>query len=239
MRSAEVFRSPPNDSSPLLFRLRRRVLGGARRHASAWRVRSPTNDHAVYETILRLKYNTYEETQVEALTNLHVTFAVLNEAYTEKTLEIPPPNPQLPISVAQLSVASAVVKVSKVAELAGINVQTLAAKVKRGTEFSPSESSGIAKALATHGLAILSTGQSAKGATSLPSEYLEWLAVKWPQELSEAKPQEYAPAASGISRKRGGAAVGTLRKSGAGLDARVRDNDGKITRRSPKLSHRF
>jgi len=96
------------------------------------------------------------EIQVEALNNLHQTFAVLKEAYVEEQLELPAPNPALPVSVAQLSDASAVVKVSKVAELAGINVQTLAAKVKRGTEFSVSESQEIAKALASHGVVIVS-----------------------------------------------------------------------------------
>ena len=95
-------------------------------------------------------------TQAEALANLEETFAVLKEAYAEEGLRMPVPNPALPVSVAHLAAASPLVKVSKVAELAGIPVQTLATKVRRGTELSIGESRKIARALKEHGVQISS-----------------------------------------------------------------------------------
>ena len=93
-------------------------------------------------------------TQAEAIANLEETFAVLKEAYTEEKLSLPPPNPELPISVQKLSALSEIVKVSRLAQLTGISGQTLATKLKRGTEFKVGESRKIARALKEHGLTI-------------------------------------------------------------------------------------
>ncbi|HWA25970.1 MAG TPA: type II toxin-antitoxin system HicB family antitoxin [Lacunisphaera sp.] len=88
-------------------------------------------------------------TQGEALANLQETFAVLKETYQEEGLELPVPNPELPFSVVQLSALADVVKVSRLAELAGIPGQTLATKLKRGTEFTLGESRRLADALSS------------------------------------------------------------------------------------------
>ena len=91
-------------------------------------------------------------TQAEAVSNLEETFAVLKEAYAEDGLSIPRPNPQLPISIQELSALSDVVKISRLAELAGIPGQTLATKLKRKTEFNVGESRKIARAFDERGL---------------------------------------------------------------------------------------
>jgi predicted RNase H-like HicB family nuclease len=93
-------------------------------------------------------------TQAEALANLEETFAVLKEAYAEESRSFPYPQPDLSMSAQQLAEASEVIKISKLAELAGIPVQTLASKLKRGTELNVGESRKIAQALKKHGLAI-------------------------------------------------------------------------------------
>src|SRR5665213_3597801 len=94
-------------------------------------------------------------TQAEAMANLEETFAVLKEAYAEEGLPIPQPKPELPISVQQLLALSDIVKISRLAELAGISGQTLATKLKRGTEFKIGEARKIARALKEHGLCLL------------------------------------------------------------------------------------
>ena len=93
-------------------------------------------------------------TQAEALANLEATFAVLKEAYVEEGLTIPDPDASGSISVEKLSELSELVKVSRLAELAGIPGQTLAAKLKRRTPFSVGESRKISRALRDHGLAV-------------------------------------------------------------------------------------
>ena len=93
-------------------------------------------------------------TQAEAIANLEETFAVLKESYAEDGLAMPQPSPELPISVQRLSELSDIVKVSRLAELAGISGQTLATKLKRHTEFKISEARKIARALREHGLAL-------------------------------------------------------------------------------------
>jgi predicted RNase H-like HicB family nuclease len=93
-------------------------------------------------------------TQAEAVSNLAETFAVLKEAYAEEGLSIPRPNPELPISIRELSALSDVVKISRLAELAGIPGQTLATKLKRGTEFDVGESRRIARILDERGLTL-------------------------------------------------------------------------------------
>ena len=93
-------------------------------------------------------------TQAEALANLEETFAVLKEAYAEAALPVPAPEPGQSISVEKLSELSGLVKVSRLAELAGIPGPTLAAKLKRRTPFSPGESRRISRALRDNGLAV-------------------------------------------------------------------------------------
>jgi predicted RNase H-like HicB family nuclease len=93
-------------------------------------------------------------TQAEALANLEETFAVLKEAYAEEKLSFPYPQPDLSVSALCLAEASDVIKISRVAELAGIPVQTLASKIKRGTELAVGESRKIARVLKNHGLTI-------------------------------------------------------------------------------------
>jgi predicted RNase H-like HicB family nuclease len=93
-------------------------------------------------------------TQAEAMANLEETFAVLKEAYTEECRVIPTPNVSGPISVEKLSELSELVKVSRLAELAGIPGQTLATKLKRGTPFSVAEARKISRTLREHGLAV-------------------------------------------------------------------------------------
>ena len=95
-------------------------------------------------------------TQAEALANLEETFAVLKESYTEESRCFPYPRPDLGVSARQLAEASEVIKISKIAELAGIPVQTLASKVNRGTELNVGESRKIARVLRSHGLTISS-----------------------------------------------------------------------------------
>ena len=95
-------------------------------------------------------------TQTEALANLEQTFAVLKEAYTEERLQIPAPSvsPSKAISVEQLSELADLVKVSRLAKLAGIPGPTLATKIKRGTPFSVGEGRSLFRALRDHGLAV-------------------------------------------------------------------------------------
>jgi predicted RNase H-like HicB family nuclease len=92
--------------------------------------------------------------QAEAVSNLAATFAVLKESYAEDDLAFPPPSPEMPISIGELSALTDIIKISRVAELAGIHGQTLATKLKRGTQLSVSESRGIARALGRHGLLL-------------------------------------------------------------------------------------
>lgn len=93
-------------------------------------------------------------TLAEAIANLEETFAILKETYAEEGLTLPKPHPELSISVQQLSALSDLVKISRLAELAGISGQTLATKIKRGTEFKASEARKITRALKKHGLVI-------------------------------------------------------------------------------------
>ena len=93
-------------------------------------------------------------TQAEALANLEETFAVLKEAYCEEGVVIPTPTSPRSISVEQLSELSNLVKISCLAELAGIPGQTLATKLKRGTPFSVAEARKISRALHAQGLAM-------------------------------------------------------------------------------------
>jgi len=93
-------------------------------------------------------------TQAEALANLEETFAVLKEAYCEEGVVIPTPTSPRSISVEQLSELSKLVKISCLAELAGIPGQTLATKLKRGTPFSVAEARKISRALHAQGLAV-------------------------------------------------------------------------------------
>jgi len=93
-------------------------------------------------------------TQAEAMANLEEAFAVLKEAYTEEALLLPVPNPSKSISVETLSDLSELVKMSRLAVLAGIPGQTLATKLKRRTPFSVGESNKISRALRDHGLAV-------------------------------------------------------------------------------------
>jgi predicted RNase H-like HicB family nuclease len=94
------------------------------------------------------------KTQAEALANLEETFAVLKEAYVEEGLAIPSPSLSGSISVEKLSELSDLLKVSRLAELAGIPGQTLATKLKRGTPFSATESRRLSRTLKAHGLAV-------------------------------------------------------------------------------------
>jgi predicted RNase H-like HicB family nuclease len=93
-------------------------------------------------------------TPAEALANLEQTFAVLKEAYAEEDLAIPSPDPSRSISVERLSGVAGLVKVSRLAKLAGIPGQTLATKLKRRTPFSVTEARRISRALRDHGLAV-------------------------------------------------------------------------------------
>jgi predicted RNase H-like HicB family nuclease len=93
-------------------------------------------------------------TQAEALANLEETFAVLKEAYCEEGVVIPTPTSPRSISVEQLSELSKLVKISYLAELAGIPGQTLATKLKRGTPFSVAEARKISRALHAQGLVM-------------------------------------------------------------------------------------
>ena len=93
-------------------------------------------------------------TQAEALANLEETFAVLKEAYVEEGLVVPTPTTPQSISAEKLAELSELVKVSRLAELAGIPGQTLATKLKRGTPFSVAEARKISRALRAHGLAV-------------------------------------------------------------------------------------
>jgi predicted RNase H-like HicB family nuclease len=99
-------------------------------------------------------------TQAEAVSNLGETFAVLKEAYLEEKLPFPAPKPELPLSVERLSALSDVVKISQLAKLSGISGQTLATKLKRGTEFSMSESRRLVRALGGHGLTLGSSAST-------------------------------------------------------------------------------
>ncbi|HEY0967508.1 MAG TPA: type II toxin-antitoxin system HicB family antitoxin [Opitutaceae bacterium] len=96
----------------------------------------------------------------EAYANLEETFAVLKEAYQEEKRAFPEPDSRLPVSVAKLTAASSLVKLAQVAKEAGIPVQTLAAKVKRGTELNVGESHRIARVLSDHGVSIYPTAST-------------------------------------------------------------------------------
>jgi predicted RNase H-like HicB family nuclease len=93
-------------------------------------------------------------TQSEALANLEETFAVLKEAYLEDGLTFPGPRRDARITVGELRALSDVLKISRLAELSGIPGQTLATKLRRMTEFTPTEADRIARALDMHGLAL-------------------------------------------------------------------------------------
>jgi predicted RNase H-like HicB family nuclease len=103
-------------------------------------------------------------TQAEAVSNLGETFAVLKEAYAEEKLELPGPSPRLPISVKELSALTDVVKISRLAALSGIPGQTLATKLRRGTELSAGESNNLARVLGDYGLALKSSDLRRYGA---------------------------------------------------------------------------
>jgi predicted RNase H-like HicB family nuclease len=104
-------------------------------------------------------------THCEAVANLEETFAVLKEAYAEEKLDFPRPNPQLPISVRELSEMSDVVKISRLAEIAGIPGQTLATKLKRGTEFDAGQSRKLVRALSDRGLMFKTSAGGGKNRT--------------------------------------------------------------------------
>jgi len=104
-------------------------------------------------------------THGEAFSNLEETFAVLKEAYAEEKLDFPRPSPELPISVKELSEMSDVVKISRLADLAGIPGQTLATKLKRGTEFDAGQSRKLVRALGDRGLALRASAGRAKPKT--------------------------------------------------------------------------
>jgi predicted RNase H-like HicB family nuclease len=153
-------------------------------------------------------------TQGEALANLEATFAVMKEAYQEEGLEMPGSSPQLPISVAALSAISPLVKIAKVAQLSGIPVQTLATKVKRGTEFSVGESRRIARTLSEHGVTINATADvmifPQHGGKGLPVAEAKQLARNKPSRGIERK---IAPTKT-FDRFRGGKKHAAKRDSG-------------------------
>jgi predicted RNase H-like HicB family nuclease len=93
-------------------------------------------------------------TQAEALAKLEGTFAILREAYLEDGLTFPGPRRDTRITVGDLSALSDVLKISRLAELSGIPGQTLATKLRRLTEFTPTEADRITQALDMHGLAL-------------------------------------------------------------------------------------
>jgi predicted RNase H-like HicB family nuclease len=152
--------------------------------------------------------------QAKAVSNLEETFAVLKEAYTEEKLNFPRPNPELPISVRDLSALSDVVKVSRLAKLAGLPGQTIASKLKRGTEFSGDESRKIARALDEHGLVLhrANLGRNRATQRSCGDTLLEgaYLAVE-------------EPSASG--------GTGARRMKQPGLDGRHHDVSGQIAKK--------
>jgi predicted RNase H-like HicB family nuclease len=93
-------------------------------------------------------------TPAEALANLEQTFAVLKEAYAEENLAVPGPDPSRSLSVEKLSGVAGLVKMSRLAKLAGIPGQTLATKLRRHTPLSVTEARRISRALRDHGLAV-------------------------------------------------------------------------------------
>jgi predicted RNase H-like HicB family nuclease len=93
-------------------------------------------------------------TPAEALANLEEVFAVLKESYVEEELTLPEPAAGSAISTEQLSALADLLKVSRLAELAGIPGSSLATKLKRRTPLSPSEARRIDRALRTHGLTV-------------------------------------------------------------------------------------
>jgi len=94
------------------------------------------------------------KTQAEALSYLGETFAVLKESYAEEKMAFPRPTPALPISVRELSTLAPIIKISRLAEIAGIPGQTLATKLKRGTELNLVESKKIVRALGGYGISL-------------------------------------------------------------------------------------
>lgn len=133
----------------------------------------------------------------EAYANLEETFAVLKEAYQEEKLSFPTPNSRLPVSVAELTAASQLVKVAQIAKRAGIPVQTLATKVKRGTEFSVGESHKIARALSDYGVRIHHSG-SYLGSTAVREQAsgYDFDIVSVPGKSGDASERKYGRSAS-------------------------------------------
>jgi predicted RNase H-like HicB family nuclease len=145
-------------------------------------------------------------TQAEAMANLEETFAVLKEAYAEESMHLPGPNPELPISIQELSVLSDVIKVSRLAELSGIPVQTLATKMRRGTELSVTESWRVSHALEESGLALVPT--RVKGHT------------RGPLQLAEERQSSYGPAGR-LAAKSVSDTPGVAEKKGSGRQRRA------------------
>lgn len=104
------------------------------------------------------------KTVAEAYSNLEETFAVVKEAYAEDGEEIPAPQPKLPVTAEALSTASSVLKISQVAEMAGIPPQTLHAKLERKAELKPDEARRISSVLASQGIRIIAEGTGGREA---------------------------------------------------------------------------
>ena len=98
-------------------------------------------------------------TQIEAVANLEVTFAIMKEAYAESDLTLPAPSPGNQFSVNQLASIAPIVKVSQIAKLANIPGQTLVSKIKRRTPFSLGESRKLTRVFHEHGLLLSEHGR--------------------------------------------------------------------------------
>jgi predicted RNase H-like HicB family nuclease len=80
--------------------------------------------------------------------------AVLEEVLHEQGRALPVPAAERPVTADILRRASSLVNLSALARQSGLSPQTLATKIKRGTEFAPRESVRLARSLRRRGLLL-------------------------------------------------------------------------------------
>ena len=116
-------------------------------------------DQGYIARVPALKYCTaFGETYEEAAREIQDAIEGWLTVAKEKGLSIPSPDP----STEDLGLIAKLIKLSYIARAAGIPEQSLFTKIRRGTELLPSESSAIARVLATAGLSFVNLKQPKK-----------------------------------------------------------------------------
>jgi predicted RNase H-like HicB family nuclease len=91
----------------------------------------------------------YGDSPEEAVKEVHIAADLWLEAVAKNGKPIPPPD-KVRDRIAELA---PILNMSAIAREAGISVQTIASKIKRGTPLTEVESGAVSQVLAAHGLA--------------------------------------------------------------------------------------